>query len=400
MAAVALGFVALRHASKPADSGMNKNILAEVLGNAGVFQQYPGEIEIPLDGKPQKVVVQYAFDPKLQEAMEKAFQAYKPDYGALVAIDASTGRILAMVSYTGKPWTTENLALRATFPAASVFKVVTAAAAIADRKYSADTIVSFNGRNHTLYRSNILKTGITRWTRYMTLKEAFARSINTVFAQLGAYTVGAEELRTYAGRFGFNRKIESDVPFQEGRAPIYDDTWALAESASGFTRENTMSPLQGALMAAAVVNDGVMMEPFAIQSVHGMDGAAIYSAKPEIGNVAVDQGTAAEIRAMMRETVKRGTSRRSFAGFFKRDFKTLDVGGKTGSLSGTDPKGKYDWFIGFADGSSQKVAVAALTIHEKFWKVKSSYLARMAFESYFKGKLDAIQASAGAAPAR
>ncbi len=99
----------------------------------------------------------------------------------------------------------------------------------------------------------------------------------------------------------------------------------------------------------------------------------------------MDPGTAGVIRSLMRETVHRGTSRGTFRGFFKRDYALLDVGGKTGSLSGTDPKGKYDWFVGYADGGTKRIAFASLTIHEKLWRVKSSYLARKAIESYFKG---------------
>jgi membrane peptidoglycan carboxypeptidase len=127
-----------------------------------------------------------------------------------------------------------------------------------------------------------------------------------------------------------------------------------------------------------------MMEPYVVQSVHDEEGTPIYAAEPRVSTVAVDPATAAGIRSLMAETVLHGTSRKSFRGFFKGPFRTLDVGGKTGSLTGMDPPGKYDWFIGYAEGGNHRVAVAALTIHRKYWKVKSSYLARRAFEDYFK----------------
>src|SRR5262249_36786991 len=153
---------------------------------------------------------------------------------------------------------------------------------------------------------------------FVTLKEAFARSINTVFGKIGAFLVGPAELRDYADRFGFNRKIESDVPIQEGRAPIPDDAWGAAEAASGYTKDNTMTPLQGALIAAAVVNDGQMMEPYVVESAHAAaDGSLLYLAEPKLSRTAVDPRTAAEIRQLGRETVTKGTSRRSFRGFFK-----------------------------------------------------------------------------------
>lgn len=380
------GFGALPSISGLARKTVTKEGLAIALGDTNAFFKFPSDIDIPLnDEGSQKLraVVQYSFDPKLQESMEGLFRSYGPDYGAFVAMDAVTGRVLAMVSYSRDPSVHDNLALRSTFPSASVFKVVTAAAALEEHKLSPDSLIQFNGANHTLYRGNILKTSTTRWSRYLSLKEAFAKSVNTVFGRIGAYTVGPEKLRVYADRFGFNRHIASDLPMHEGSAPISQDAWSMAQTASGYTRENTMSPMQGALMAAAVANDGVMMEPYVVQSVHDQEGTPIYQAEPRVSTITVDAATAGEIRSLMNETVTHGTSRKSFRGFFKGDLKQLDVGGKTGSLTGTDPRGKYDWFVGFADAGTHRIAVAALTIHQKLWRVKSSYLARKAFESYF-----------------
>jgi len=368
------------------NSTLTKEQIAEALGSSTSNVQYPKDIEFSLSGNSKvQTKVEYTLDPKLQKVMEDLIESYGPDYGAFVALDATTGRILSMVSYSKSKKISDNLVLRATFPSASVFKVVTAAAAIEGHKISRDTVIPFNGRNHTLYRGQILGSNVTRWTRFITLKEAFARSINTVFGKIGAFTVGSSGLRQYADRFGFNRKIAADVPIQEGRAPIPEDSWGLAETASGYTKDNTMSPLQGALIAASVANDGIMMEPYLVQSVvQASDGSHLYTAQPKVANIVVSRATAAEIRSLMKETVLHGTSRGSFKGFFRKDFTFLDVGGKTGSLTGYDPRGKYDWFVGYADSGPRRIAVAALTISEKQWKVKSSYLARRAIESYFK----------------
>ncbi len=377
-------------ARKTNNHGLTKEKLAEFLGNSAAFYRFPTEIELPAGVNKIKAVVQYSFDQGLQSEMEGLFDAYQPDYGAFVAVDATTGRVLSMISYQKDekgPLKDENLALRATFPSASVFKVVTAAAAIESQRYSAQTVIPFNGANHTLYRGNVLKGQVTRWTRHSTLKEAFAKSINTVFAKIGAFAVGPTDLRAYAGRFGFNRKIAADFPIQQGKANIPDDSWGVAEAASGYTRENTMSPLQGALIASSVANDGVMMEPYLIDSIFDRDGASLYQADTEVAGRTIDAKTAEEIRGLMRETVARGTSRHSFRGFFRKEYKDLDVGGKTGSLTGLDPKGKYDWFVGYANSpekGGRKIAFAALTIHDKFWRVKSSYLVRKAIEHVFK----------------
>lgn len=371
--------------------GITKKMLANAIEsrfqNASV---YPSDVDLLVDGNKLKTVFSYSIDSKLQLFIEEQFKQYRPDYGAFVAVDATTGRVLAMASYindnqakpaAGLPM---NLALRATFPSASVFKMVTAAAAIGEKKYTPDTTIPFEGRMHTLYKSHIFRTRENRWTHHISLRDAFAKSVNTVFGKLGAFTVGPDVLRNYADRFMFNRPFAADFPIQSGHISITNDPWELAEAASGYTRETTMSPLQGAMMAASIVNQGVMMQPFVIQSVHTGDGTRIYLSSPETASISVDARTATGIRELMRETVRKGTSRKSFRGFFRGNFSDLDVGGKTGSLTGMDPPGKYDWFVGFADdGHKHKIAISALTIHQKQWRVKSSYLARRAIERYF-----------------
>jgi peptidoglycan glycosyltransferase len=376
----------------PLKTILSKMQVAEIIESSASLSSFPTHMDVDIEGQGKVAArFQYSFDPKLQRAMENLLESYSPDYGAFVALDASTGRVLSLVSYSRSGKIKENLALRASFPSASVFKVVTAAAAIEKHQVSGDTVIPFNGRNHTLYRGQILKSNITRWTRFITLREAFARSINTVFGKIGAYTVGPIGLRFYADRFGFNRKIAGDLPMQEGRAFIPDDLWGCAESASGFTRENTMSPLQGALIAAAVANDGIMMEPYVVESISKaveipLESVAetLYRVEPKVSTITMDPQTASVMRGLMKETVLHGTSRGAFRGFFRKDFTFLDVGGKTGSLTGLNPRGKYDWFVGYAHSGSHRIAVAALTISEKQWRVKSSYLARRAIESYFQ----------------
>lgn len=383
---LAVGVAVAFHLSPPVplSTHFNKNLISEMMSERGGIQEFPTETEIMVGNILTRARVQYTFNLNLQSHMENLIKTYRPDYAAFVAIDPVTGQVISMVSYLqNNKKATDHLVLRATFPAASIFKVVTAAAAIAERNFSSHTVIPFTGRNHTLYRSNVLKSPRNRWIRHMTLKDAFAKSVNTVFGKIGVFEVGPSSLQAYADRFGFNRKIASDIPVQAGKAIIPQDPWELAESASGFTKSTTMSPLQGALIAAAIVNDGIMMAPYVVEAVYSMEGNPIYQAQPNVAHLSVDAQTAREIRSLMRETIRRGTSRKAFRGFFKGPFAEMDVGGKTGSLSGTDPRGKYDWFIGYSHLGGRPLAIAVLTIHEKYWRVKSSYLARKAFERYY-----------------
>ncbi len=389
--------------AKDVSRGLTKAILAKAMSSgSGRFETLPAEVQIPIEdlehpSQQVSAILQYTMDSRVQNLTESLFKSYQPDYGAVVMLDATTGRILGLASFTKKAHELGHLALRASFPSASVFKVVTAAAAIAEKNFTASTLIPFNGSYHTLYRKNVLKNDFNRWTRQMSLKDAFAKSVNTVFAKIGSQTLGADSLIRFADRFGFNRDIASDLPLEMSRALIESDPWSLAGTASGFTQDNRMSPLQGALIAAAMVNDGVMMEPYGVQSAHMQDGTVLYEARPERFRMVVDPETAREIRTLMKETITSGTSRKSFKGFFKKELAFVDVGGKTGSLTGDSPKGKYDWFVGYGSMGTRKVAIAALTIHEKYWTVKSSYLARRILEDYFKAHaLDAKVAQVGA----
>jgi penicillin-binding protein A len=164
----------------------------------------------------------------------------------------------------------------------------------------------------------------------------------------------------------------------------------LTQAASGFTRDNTMSPVHGAMLASTIVNKGSMVTPFIVKEITDQNGLVIYKPgiiqpiqvmKPESAN---------KIEQMMEQTVLSGTSRKAFRKILKeRKFKEIEMGGKTGHLTGTNPKGRTDWFVGYAsDNENNTVALAAITVNIKTWTVKSSSLAEMMFRKHFKNILE------------
>ncbi|MCM0606493.1 MAG: hypothetical protein KA715_10420 [Xanthomonadaceae bacterium] len=347
--------------------------------------ELPEKMQLEIHGKPVDLKPQYTVDAFLQKQVKDLIKQYKPDYAAFVAIEPETGRVLAFVSSAQKKTYRSNVALAATYPAASVFKMVTASAAIETKQFKSNSEISFSGNNHTLYRRNVNSQKVDRWTRSMSLKEAFGKSVNTVFAKIGLFHVGGHTLQAYAEKFGFNHSLHFDLPVSESRAIIPDNDWGVAEAASGFTTDIMMSPVQGAMMAAAIANDGVMMEPYVVHKLFDGKGELQYKAKPKILRTVLGHEAADEVKKLMNETVEHGTSKKFFKPFIKlAQVQEWDVGGKTGSLTGLHPFGKYDWFVGYANFQGKKVAVSALTIHEKYWKVKSAFLARRAFESFLK----------------
>lgn len=373
---------------------ISKSDIAASIGEAVAANQLPEYGEFRIANLPVKAKLKYALEPSSQEYILKLLQTYRPDFAAFVALDAETGRILSLASTVevkDSQWTRNtNLALKSSFPAASVFKVVTASAVLDTKKVTPDTEIAFNGANHTLYKRNIASSDVNRWTRRITLKDAFASSINTVFGKLGVFYAGAETLKDYANRFAFNREIRADIPVQPGSSRFSsDDPWSVASAASGFTLENKMSPLQGALIAATIANDGKMMEPYLVEQVLDAAGAPIYQVEPLMAQVAVAPEAAASLRQLFAQTVHSGTSRKAFRkALRKRNLQEVEFGGKTGSLTGTEPRGKCDWFVGYARYGNRKIAVSALTVNQERWKIKSSSLAEMYLTHYIQNASD------------
>lgn len=362
---------------------INRSDLMIQLGEDFKRQNYLPQTQMKIRGEDRQVRVEYTLDNNLQNEAQKLLNRYKPDYGVIVVMKPNTGQILALVSYERNYEQEENWALKATFPVASVFKVITATAAIEKSNFSPEDRVSFNGGFHTLYKRNVFEDKINRWTHWMTFRQAFARSINTVFGKIGFHSLSPEDLLSYAVKFKFNQPIYSDLPVETGMAHIpMEKSFAVAEVAAGYTRNNLMSPVHGALIAGAVVENGTIMEPYIVERVLDDEGSLIYQAEKIVGSVAMNQETSLKMRELMQETVITGTSRRHFRQFF-RDYQDVEVGGKTGNLTSQSPRGRCDWFVGYAMRGDEKLAIATLTLNKKYWTVKSSYLAQSLIREYF-----------------
>ncbi len=365
--------------------------LAEILTEPVSRNVYPARLAVTRGKEQIDTVVEYSFDPALQATAERVFERYKPDYGTFVALDPESGRILAMTSFTKGDQNLGNLAVRASFPAASVFKIVTAAAGLDQDILSPGTVIPFNGKSTTLYRKNVLKHKNNKWTRKPTLVEAFAKSINPVFGRIGVFQVGAPALSDYAREFGFNRTLEADITVPTSAMMLDpEDEWALAEAASGFTQNNKLSPIHGAMMAAAIVNDGIMMQPHLVSALHDDQGELVYSPTWSVAGQPISSQTASEMRELMQATVKRGSARKPFRGFFKGKNSDIEVGGKTGTLTGADPQGRNDWFVGYAVRGDKRIAFAALCVNIEKWTVKSGRVARIAIETWFEEPLKVV----------
>lgn len=308
----------------------------------------------------------------------------KPRQIAMVVLDGNQGHILAMAGYDLEDEAT-NPCTQAMYPAASIFKIVTAAAALDALDYTPDTPLYFNGNKYTLYKRQ-LKDVKNRYTVKVSFEKAFAESINPVFGKLGQTYLGRDTLAEFARAFGFNQVPDTDLAFDTGHFHIEEDAFHLAELGSGFNRDTLISPLFGAMMITPLLNDGQTVVPSVIRRVVDGNGNLLYQHTPTRFSTAMTPASAAALKKLMEKTVAHGTARKSF-GSFSRDkvLSRLSIGGKTGSLSNREHTIKYDWFTGFAKEKtgSRAITFSVVVGHGEYIGTRAASHARALVKQYF-----------------
>ncbi|MBD3421490.1 MAG: hypothetical protein GF398_15335 [Chitinivibrionales bacterium] len=341
-----------------------------------------------LQSKRTKVAVHSTIDTNLQKFGHRLFRRYHPRYGALVAVHPVSGKILSLISYThdSMPSLGNDLYLKNMYPAASIFKTIAAAAFIEHRGYKPETMLRQAGRNHTLYHFQ-LERELNQF-REISLQDAFAYSINPVFGRTAIHFLGEDPLQEYAGRFGFEEPVPFDLPVDTSRVLKCDSAFNIAELASGFNQRTRLTPVLGALIGAAISEDGVMPVPYAIDSLVSIaNGKSIYTAKAAVWKKSINDVTALHLRRLMISVARYGTARSAFR-YMKRSFRfeNVEYGGKTGSVD-KDELGKTDWFVGFArhkTDARQRIAVGVVTVHNENWTVHSSVLGAEIMRRYIR----------------
>jgi cell division protein FtsI/penicillin-binding protein 2 len=356
------------------------------------------DLALPIDGG--TLHVETTLDPDLQNYLLGTIDRVNSRYVGIVVMEALSGRVLALAGYDRND-EASNPCLRSQYPAASVFKIVTAAAAIDQCGYTADSPVCFNGAKHTLYKRQ-LTDKVTRYTTTIPLREAFADSVNPVFGKLGELRLGKPLLEQAAASFGFNQPLDFDLSLPPSRFQISDLPYNWAEVASGFNRKTTLSPLHGAAMAAAVINGGQMVSQTIVERIADDQGQVLYRRPPtpEAHRI-MSARAAAALERMMEDTVTSGTASKFFRGHRKdKILAPLRIGGKTGSIGGPAREVRYEWFVGFARESQgeKQLVVAVMVGHEEFLGIRASDYARRAMTYYFKASAasDTATAESGA----
>ncbi|WP_267241383.1 peptidoglycan D,D-transpeptidase FtsI family protein [Streptomyces sp. PR69] len=315
-------------------------------------------------------------DPAVQKA---AYRALGKKKGAAVAIDPKTGRILAMVSTPsydpskitgtgdGENWQQlqsdedkpmVNRALRQPLPPGSTFKLVVAAAALENGLYDSVDEQTDSPDPYTLpgTRTVLNNENPAAPCENATLRTALRYSCNNVFAKLAA-DLGEEKMTAMAEKFGFNDK-KQDVPVRAYPSVYPSDMSKDQVAQTGIGQfDVTATPLQIAMVSAALANDGVLAAPHMVSKVVDADGDTLESYEDGEERRIVSSSTAEQLRSAMVTVVEDGTgSNAKISG--------AEVGGKTGTAQHGENNSKtpYAWFTSYAKSSTtgKEVAVAVL----------------------------------------
>ena len=324
---------------------------------------------------------------KLQNYITQLQNRSRTFQSAVVVLSPSDGRVIAMAGHDSNG-NKGNLNLKAEYPAASLFKIVSAAAALETAGFTPDKVLYFRGRRHTLYKSQ-LKPTKGRYKTKTTFRKAFALSNNSIFGKMGIYDLGQNVLTGYAEKFLFNKPIAFDLPLETSTIQVPTDEFGLAEIASGFNKKTLISPLHATLLAAVAANGGEMPTPWLVETIQDDMGKIVYNAIPGVLNTPVNSKTAADLMALMQDGVRYGTSRKAFRKLRrKRLFKKFQLGAKTGTINDEADQYKYDWLAAYAlapDGS-KGICVGILGVHGKILGTRSTELGRAIINYYFSSK--------------
>ena len=329
------------------------------------------------DGRRAKL----SLDKEIQESAENSLNEHPVPYGGAVAIESNTGRILAIVSASTARPKVDHYATKALAPSASVFKLITAAALLEKGSVDPQARVCYSGGASMLTESDVRGNPQTDNT-CATLEQAIGHSINAVMARLAYQNLGKEDLERIALKFAFNRELPTEFITDVSTAEFVDDDIERAKSAAGFWHVN-LSPMHGALIAAAIENHGIMMTPTIIDEITDASGNVVYTAHPRPWLVVMSAENADTLARLGENTTREGTARRVFSG--RKGWRNgVRVGGKTGTLSHKRPLYVFNWFVGWGDDPKGNLAVGALVVNTEKWWIKGTHVAARMMGTYFK----------------
>ena len=329
--------------------------------------------------------------PRLQEAAYYALGSYS---GAVVVLEPDTGKILAMVS---KPdfdpntiamdW--ENIvsgsdsgqllnrAVQGLYPPGSTFKILTSLAWMRSHPNDADSF-SYTCSG-SLEEDEVLITchnGAVHGTQ--NLREAFANSCNTAFAQIGL-DLDNDQFRKTAEQFLFNKDLPIEIDHNHSVFSLRRNSSQGEQMTTAIGQGDTLvTPLHMALITAACANGGILMKPYLVSRIETCDGETVSETKPEIFAQMMSVDEAEQLSLMMQSVVSNGTA----YGLYGRGY---SAAGKTGSAEyeNGDSTGTHSWFVGFSNVEDPDIVVAVIAENGGTGSSTAVPIAAQIFDAYY-----------------
>jgi cell division protein FtsI/penicillin-binding protein 2 len=265
-----------------------------------------------------------------------------------------------------------------TYPAASLVKVITAAAALGVDPDTARLPCRYSG---SPYRLTPARIDPPRAGNVVSLRQALATSNNQCFAQLAVHSVGVETLLDAISRFGWTNQPAPAHAAGTVEDPA-EDRFGVGKLGCGLAGCR-ITPLHAAQLAGALAF-GELVEPRWVDRVVDASGREFALPPATAPRQVLSPEVADELREMLVDTTTRGTARRAFRARGGRPLLgPVQVAGKTGSLSGSDPKGRYEWFIGVAPAEAPRIAVAVVVVQRARWWRNASQIASEVLRGVF-----------------
>jgi len=394
--------------------------LGDIIGKSGVEKIYDNslrgmsggrQIEIDANGRQLRIInsvlpeegdsLILTLDERIQRLCEDALEGKS---GAICAINPASGEVLALVSkpdfdpnlfterlspsrtqqlFTDSGLPMFNRAIQSQYAPGSLFKIVTAIAALEEGVISPDETMDCRGSLRIGNRD--FKCWKERGHGRLNIVQAIAQSCDIFFYQLGL-RVGGDELAKYARMLGLEKKLDISLP-SEARGLVPDSTWKKIHFGEGWYPGDTanmsigqgyleVTPLQMASLISLIANGSVIYKPFIVKKIINGQGEIIETFQPKvIGKPRISSETLSVIRKGLREAVISGTSQ-------VVKFKGLTVAGKTGTAQ--NPHGEdHAWFICYAPEEAPRIALAVMVEHGGHGASAAAPLARQILNGVF-----------------
>ncbi len=353
-------------------------VKSDPLENISGFFEMNSEME---KGADLYLTIDNAFTAKAEKLMGRK-------NGSVVAIKPKTGEVVCMYSNPSfdpnesalnenfaKLSQSENApflgrASQGLYPPGSTFKIITAAAALEE-----NIAVNVTDEGSTIIDGYVVENYNQKKLGEIDITQGFAKSSNVMFASYGVQ-LGEKKLKDIAKRFGIGEKLDFDISTSKSLFNYESAMGKTDLAACGIGQGKLLvTPLNMALVAAAIANDGVIMEPYIVEKALYPSGRQAYAAKPKVWKTAVSENVASMLEGMMIECVETGTGTGA-------KIPGVTVAGKTGTAENEESDKEHAWFVCYAPVEDPEIAICVMQEYAGVTGSSCAPIARELIEYY------------------